>query len=90
MIHAEGQNFTSLFRYKISLQSRYRNGPWTSVDLLANSNSGQYQISTPFDDRQYFGVETRIVLRLSVDTGGSGDVAESGVLNIAAAVRFFN
>jgi hypothetical protein len=35
-------------------------------------------------------MEIRLVLRLSVDTGGSGNVAESGVLNIAAAVRFFN
>jgi len=90
VVHAEGQNFTGAFRYKISLQSRYRNGPWSSTDLLPNSTSEQYQISTPFDNRQAFGVETRIVLRLSVDTAGSGNVAESGVLNITAAVRFFN
>lgn len=88
VVHAEGDNFTANFTYQIGLQFRFRNGPWTTVNVLPLQSSGAYAISSPFTDRTKLGMRVRLVLQTQVSAGTSNP--QHGNLNLAAAVRMFS
>ena len=87
VIHAEGDNFTGNFSYRVSLQYRFKNGPWQTAVVLALQTSGVYVISNPFTDRSKLGMRIRVVLETQVTAGSSS--AQHGNLTISAAARFF-
>jgi hypothetical protein len=91
--HVECTNFGTNIKYDVVLQKRYKDGP--SIDAgspllngIAPSTDPSYQISTPFADRQQFGMQIRLVLRVYYTASGS--VGERADFSVAVAARFYN
>ena len=94
IIHASGSNFTTWFRYRITLQYRFGQGPWlddaTPVVLLGATPIAvpDYQVSLPYTNRQKFGREIRLLLETQIQTGQTG--TQRGTLSISAGLRLVN
>lgn len=98
VIHAETNNLSSQFEYRVAVQRRFRNGDWTPAPgaigsgelvLSLQSADGYAITSTPFNDRSKFGYRTRLVLQYHSKQTGGGAVGANAELNLVAAVRFF-
>ena len=67
VVHAEGTAYqdTDKLQYEIVLQRRFVGAEWIDAPtpILAGSPNPEYRISTPFGNRQAFGVHSRLVLR---------------------------
>ena len=71
VVHAEGNNFTPNFTYRVVLQYRFENEPWndggvTPYILVALQSSGAYVPPAVFSDRTKFGVRIRILVQTQV------------------------
>lgn len=90
--HAEGDNFTSHFSYRVVLEYKFRNGGWNTVTspLLIpgqSTPSGEpYVIGAVFNDRAKLGIRIRVSLQFQVASGGSG--THSGNVSVSIATRY--
>lgn len=92
VVHAEGNNFTANFTYRVVLQYAFENDLWidggvTPYVLIGLQTTGAYVAPSVFSDRTKFGARVRIVLQTQV---AAGTKTEKGNLNIGVALRYLS
>lgn len=90
VVHAEGNNFTTNFTYRIVLQYAFENDGWvdggvTPFILIALQTTGAYVAPSVFSDRTKFGVRIRVIVQTQVSAGAK---TEKGNLNVGVALHY--
>ena len=93
VVHAEGNNFSPNFTYRVVLQLSFENDTWidgggSPYVLVALQATGVYVPPAVFADRTKFGARIRVVVQTQVSAGSTK--TEKGNLNIGVALRYLS
>jgi len=84
VVHANGRNFSSVFKYKVIGQYSYDGETWTdfAADLLTQQTTSGAKIGSAYSTRTDFGLRIRFKVAV-IDAGAK----ENGVLSVTVAVK---
>lgn len=90
--HLELRNPANSFACRVCIQYKYLDGDWSTIGssdvILAEQNTADCFVSTPFTDRSRLGrIRIRVVLQYHAKTGGSAGAA--GQVSVSLAARPF-
>jgi hypothetical protein len=85
VVHANGRNFSTNFKYKIIGQYSYDGETWTTFagDLLSEQTTTGAKISSAYSTRTDFGLR----IRFKIGVNDTGAAKETGTLSVTIAVK---